>query len=579
MSDQIDKKDIAGIELRHVAYSVDKKKENDLLVLNEYIHTKDGRRVKNLRLLKNYKRKFWVVKPGRRDFEESKQWIDLDSLDEYESTQCQLYRAINRALGTYSYSNRDAFKSPYVYGCGTTLQSEIKNEYYSRWSEFVTPKSEVAVLDTETDVINGHEQVILCTITYKSNIFTAVLKTFLSDADEEQATKRIRKTANEHIGEVLESRGVTALTQEQIDGKLKGLEVVILDSPGELINACIQKAHEWKPDFLEFWNIHFDMEKMVAALERDGFDLAQVFSDPRIPDEFKWFEWSPGPSVKTIHTGKTQPISPAERWHIANAPCTFFMVCGMTTYYRLRIAKGKLAGGYGLDATLARHGKLGKLKFDKVTSKKLRWHQEMQHKYPYVYIAYNIMDCIAVELLDEDIEDLNMKFNTKCTVADYTEFKSGPQLASVKMNYLVQRFNMRWATCGGSMETELDSLTVEYKGWPLTLPAYMIEDSPVSVMSNWSTPSSLVYFNVSDLDISATYPAVQVMLNISKSTTTREVVAIQKLTKYERNRVFMDTVCGVSSSISVASIGFNLPTLSELSDEFETFLQDETEAA
>lgn len=568
------KEDIAGIELRHVTYCTDKRKENDLLVLNEYIHTKDGRRVKNMRFLKNYKRKFWVTKEARRDYTDDKQWIEDDAVEEYSSTQCNLFREVNRVLRTNFYSNSDAFKSPYVFGCGTTLQSEIKHQYYTRWKDFVTPKSEVAVLDTETDVIEGHEEVILCTITYKDKVFCAIRESFLKGTDKQTAYENIRSTVKEQIGEVLNNRGIEM--PDNIDswlqGKFSGFEIAILKTSGELINACIQKAHLWQPDFLSFWNMKFDMDKMVAALQKDGYNLADVFSDPRVPQQFRWFNWKPGEEVKTIHTGKTMPISPAEQWHIANAPASFFMVCAMTTYYRLRIALGKMAGGYSLDATLARHGKQGKLKFDKVTSKKLRWHQEMQRKYPYVYIAYNIMDCIAVEQLDEDIQDLNLKFNTRCTVADYTEFKSGPKMASVKMNYLVQRYGKKWGVSGGSLKTPNDELTVEYKGWPLTLPAYLIEESKVNVMSDWGAPSCLVYYNVSDLDISSTYPAVQVMLNISKSTTTREVIAIQKLGKYDRNRVFMDTVSGISSSISIANIGFGLPSLEEISDEFDEFL-------
>lgn len=556
------KDNLKGIELRHVIYCTDKGKNNDLLVLNEYIHTKDGKRTKNMRFLENYKRKFWIVEPGKRDYEDNKQWIDQSSLDEYTSTQCQLFRSINKVLKTSYYSNYDAFNNPYVFGCGPSLQSEIKHEYKKRWEDCITPKSGVAVLDTETDVIHGHEQVILSTITYKHRAYVGVTRQFLSNTPPEVALPKIQAVLQEQLGEVLKERGI------------EKVEVGIFDSAGEAVHECIKRAHEWQPDFLEFWNMNFDMKKMISALESDGLRLAEVFSDPRVPQKYKWFNYKEGPDVKTIHTGNTMPISPAEQWHVANAPASFFMVCGMTTYYRFRIAKGKVPGGYSLDATLARHGKRGKLKFDKVKSTKLRWHQEMQTKYPYEYIAYNVMDCIAVELLDEDIQDMNMKFNTRCTVADYTEFKSGPRVAEVKMNYSVINAGKRLGVCGGSLKNEHDELTVEYKGWPLTLPASLIEDSPVHIMSDWSSLSSLVYYNVSDLDISSTYPAVQVMLNIAKSTTAREVIAIQKRTKYQRNRVFMDSVTGVSSAIAVSNIGFGLPTLEALGNEFDEYLKE-----
>lgn len=561
------KEDIKGIELRHVVYCTDKGKNNDLLVLNEYVHTKDGQRVKNMRFLENYERPFWIVNEAERTYEDNKQWISEDRLTQYSSTQCRLFRSINQILKTNYYSNKNAFTDPYVFGCGPTLQSEIKHQYKKRWEEFITPQSGVAVLDTETDVIHGHEQVILCTITYEHRAFVGVTRQFLKNTPEEVALPQIERTLQTYLGDVLKERGIDKV------------EVGMFDSAGEAVHACIKKAHLWQPDFLEFWNMNFDMKKMIKALESDGLNLAAVFSDPRVPEKYRWFKYVEGDDVKTIHTGNTMPISPAEQWHVANAPASFFMVCGMTSYYRFRIAKGKVSGGYGLDATLERHGKRGKLKFDKVKSKKLRWHQEMQTKYPYEYIAYNLMDCIAVEMLDEEIQDMNMKFNTRCTVADYTEFKSGPRVAEVKMNYSVVSAGCRLGVCGGSLKNEHDKLTVEYKGWPLTLPASLIEDSPVHIMSDWSSLSSLVYYNVSDLDISSTYPAVQVMLNIAKSTTTREVIAIQKRTKYQRNRVFMDTVTGVSSALAVANIGFGLPDLMSLGQEFDAYLSGDEEAA
>ena len=550
----MNKSEIVGYETRHVSYCTDYAKENDLLAINEYIHYEDGTREKNLRLIENHERDFWLVKPGRRTFNDTRQWIDEEQLDKYSTTQCDLYKRVNRILFKQYRHNKDALNDPYLFGCTTTPQSEIKFKYQQKWEKCISPMSSVAVLDTETDMLYGTGEIILITLSFKERIFCGIVRSFLKNTPDDIAREKADKVVQAQLGHILKERGAV-------------VDYNFYDNAGDAVAGCIQSAHEWKPDFIIFWNMEFDMSKMLAALEKSGHKERDIFSDPRIPKKYRFFNWRVGPTKKMLHNGAERGLAPYERWHVATAPATFFFACAMATYYRLRMAAGKIPGGYGLDATLKRHLNLGKLKFEKADHLKGgEWHTVMQREYPYEYIAYNIFDCIGVEMLDEKTKDFSLKFNTRCTVADYTEFKSGPRITEVKMNYIVARYGKRLGTIGGDIRDELDKLVVQPEGWTMTLPSYIIEDSNVKVMKDWDTANSLVYFNVSDLDITSTYPAVQVALNISKPTTVREVVKVEGMDERSKRRMFVDMITGVSSAIEVCHLGFGLPPLDKLLD-------------
>ena len=557
---------IIGYETRHVSYCTDYEKENDMLVINEYIHYADGTKKKSLRTLENYERDFWLVKPGQRTFQDKRQWIDEESLDKYSTTHCDMYKKINRILREQSKpgdelkfyrNNKEVLNSPYVFGCGTTPQSEIKYKYSTKWEKCLSPESSVAVLDTETDVLYGTGEIILITLSFKEKIFCGIVRSFLKNTPDHIAREQAHKVVNEKLGHILKERNAT-------------VEFFFYDNAGDAVVGCIDHAHQWQPDFVIFWNMDFDMTKMQEALKKSGHKERDVFSDPRIPRKYRFFNYRQGPTKKMLHNGQERGLAPYERWHVANAPATFFFACAMATYYRLRMAGGKIAGGYSLDATLKRHLDLGKLNFvqaEHVTG--FEWHVLMQRTYPYEYIAYNIFDCIGVEMLDEKTKDFSLKFNTRCTVADYTEFKSGPRITEVKMSYVVPKYGQRLGVTGGDVRDELDKLVVKPEGWTMTLPSFIIEDSKVKVMKDWRHANSLVYFNVSDLDITSTYPAVQVALNISKPTTVREVVKIEGLEEREKRRMFVDMVTGISSAVEVCNIGFGLPALDELLEIYE----------
>ena len=119
---------------------------------------------------------------------------------------------------------------------------------------------------------------------------------------------------------------------------------------------------------------------MLEHLKYAGIDPAEVFSDPSVPPEFRYFNYQEGTKIKVTESGRTMPLSPAERWHVVTCPASFYPIDGMCVYQKIRLGKGKMS--YALDATLERHLGIRKLKFKEADGlERLAWHEFMQKNY------------------------------------------------------------------------------------------------------------------------------------------------------------------------------------------------------
>ena len=184
MSDAVkfNKEDIVGLEPMNITYCPSPRGDSDLLVVKENVHLKDGTTFPNLRLVKDYKRPFWVTMPGARDHTDKLQWEHKDKLNEYECCQYELSARAHVALGGFGQDPGlfNVLKSPYLYGAKISSKALLRQDYRNKYPNAVSPKTKVAVLDTETDVLNGTDEIILSSLTFGSKVITTVLRSFLS---------------------------------------------------------------------------------------------------------------------------------------------------------------------------------------------------------------------------------------------------------------------------------------------------------------------------------------------------------------------------------------------------------------
>lgn len=545
----IAKDDIKGYECRHAILSTARDKRSDIHFIKEYIHTKDGRVVLNKRIVTNYEREFWVTKEAFRDHKDKKEYEEERKLTKFKTPQWRLTDSISRALHSRPAGPRDTLKqlseSPYLYGSDILTSCLIKNDYITRFPDIVPTQASLGVIDIETDVVTGTNDIILISLTYKDRAILAINTDFIAESDFN--LERLRANIDSHLGELLRKRNTT-------------VEIVFHDTPGQCVAAVLKRAHEWSPDFIVIWNINFDLPRMEKALLKEKYDLAEVFSDPMVPKEYRHFKYIEGKAQKVTQEGKQSPKHWADIWHTVECPAGFYFLDAAVVYKYLRAAAG-MVSGYGLDDTLKRHLGKGKLSIPEVDHlSKLAWHQAMQSRYKFDYATYNLFDDIGVELLDELTGDIGRIFPVLCEISDYRHFKSNPRKIVDDLHFFYRKRGKVFATTGYDVEVEMDDDVIGLKQWIVTLPAMLIEDNGLCIIEELPNVRSYMRIHNADLDIEGTYPHIEVGANTAKETTNRELVDIEGLDEDTRREVGINLSGGAANAIELAVTVYKLPT-------------------
>lgn len=561
MTDLPSKDQIKGFECKHAIYTPANDGSNDdVVIVKEVVHTKDGRLIPRLRFFENYKRDFYITREGFRKHQEKKEWEHLNRLQKFSCRQTELVPSIVRAIG-YGNPNgslRRVARSPYLYGADISTPTLIKQYMYrDRWPDAVS-NNRVAVFDIETDVVEGTGDPIYLSLTFKDKAFLVITEQFAGTMVKPE--EQLLKAFDKYLGEIKKERNVN-------------LEVMVAKTPGQGIKAIFAKAHEWMPDFVTIWNINFDIPKCIKVLLNEGIDPADVFSDPSVPDKYKFFKYKEGPATKKTASGRVDSIHPAERWHVAECPASFFLIDSMCVYKRIRLAKQN-EPSYSLDAILKKHLKLGKLKFaeaDKYTG--LAWHQFMQSNYKVEYGIYNVFDCIGVEMLDEKTKDLCQIISTQSRASEYTIYNSQPKRLVDDIFFFVRQYNVMPSSCSDDMVPEIDKYVTDMKGWIVTLPSHLTVENGLFMLKELPDVRSHIRTHVADLDIVSTYPNVQTILNISKETTYREMAAIKGVPKLTQRMAGINLTGGFVNAVEIVCDLYGAPNFEEMLSAFEEDLK------
>lgn len=551
--------DVQAYECKHVTYvRAQDGSNNDLLAIKENIHKKDGRIEQNLRFIENMKRSFYVTYEGSRTHQQKKDWEHLDRLQRFECTQAQLTTRVAQALGSPMYQSplRHLARSPYLYGADIHTKTLAKHHYQKRYPGVFTDNS-VAVLDIETDVIKGHGQIVCLSVTFRNRAFLAVTKAFVDGIDDVE--KKIQHAFTENLGQYQTKRGIV-------------LEIGVYASAGKACYEAIQRAHAWKPDFLTLWNMDYDIPRIIDALERDNYRLADVFSDPSVPKRYRYAHYKPGNHFKVTASQKHIPLDISMRWHVFTAPATFYIIDSMSVYRQLRLAKQK-EPSYSLDNQLNKHLGLGKLKFDEQLSQNLvgiDWHVHMQRHHRVAYTIYNLFDCIGVELFDEKLKDLAQSISVQSGYSDYSIFNSQPKRLIDRLYFFYLERNKVIAThCDQIHNETLDSKTVSAKDWIITLPSHLMCVDGLHCIKDHPNLSTLIFTHVSDLDVSAAYPSGQLIMNLSRETTAYELCKIRGVDEVTKRAAGMNLTASHVNAYEICTSIFNAPTFDALLERFE----------
>lgn len=556
---------ILGYECRHVVYCRPPERDMpDMHVVKEIIHTVDGKQIPNVRFWRDFKRPYGVTKLHERKHEQKKEWESVDKLNHHMVRQCDLVRDAAIKLGEpwFRGNLRKLANNPYLYGADILSTAVLKHQYQERFPNLSTPYK-AAPLDIETDVLYGTNDPIMIVCAYGSIVHTTISRDFVKG--QANAEERLRAMLMEKLGDVVKERNIE-------------WKITWCDDAVQLITKQFEWIHEQMPDFVSIWNMDFDIRRIIDTLNKYGVDPADVFSDPSVPKPYRFCEYKQGPSQKVTASGKVMPIKPAGRWHTLYTPASYYVLDAMCVYRHIRNQEAE-EQSYSLDAILNKEIKRGKLTFEgitTVTEGTLEWHQEMQSKYPLQYIIYNFFDAVGMQLLEDKIQDMALKLPMFSGCSDFSNFKSQPRRMVDDLHYYCLDYRsedapngLMIATTSDNMRIDLDAKTVDAEGWIITLPANLVHDNGLQIIKHAPWLRTNYRGHTGDLDVSASYPTNEEVMNISKETTHRELIGIEGVSLYDRKMAGINLSGGQTNAVEVATTLFGLPQLDQLLDAFE----------
>jgi hypothetical protein len=589
---------VAGYECKHAFYSAasdyqGKAAGDDIVLVKRNVHYKDGSVKPEVTFIENYERDFYVVNEAHRTYDEKKAWEDEFKCKRFKCRQTKLTDTVIRALGRTPsgwVQKGMLFRNPYVYGADITTTAIIKKAYMERFPDHNT-ESTMAVMDIETDVVTGDgSEIISASFTFRDEIYLAYTEKFIGNITD--ISRKLQEKYSYYIGgladdlQLLLDGGTLSKQRTQVIKRAQQtlrerstvtINTKLVKTPAQVTQYVFEAAHKCKPDFISFWNINFDLPKMVASLENAGVDPKHVFCDPAVPEKYKRFNYRAGQAIKQKAGGKSSSKHFTELWHVVDAPASFYMIDAMCVFKQVRVTEG-MRNSYSLDNILKDELNLGKLKFNESDGMQgLELHVFMQTNFKLDYLIYNIFDCMSIEILDNKTKDMALTVPTLCQHSDYARFPSTPRRLCDDMHFYLKSQKKVISTTSDDMKEKLDTHVVGSDNWIVTLPSHLVEDNGLQLLKEAPHVRSMLRAHVADLDVEGSYPNTGSFMNISMETTAREVVQVGNINEYDKRMAGLNLTAASTNAVECSNTFFKFPTMDSLLTEYRR--QKETEVA
>lgn len=569
--------EIDYIECRFAVYVPEVKgREEDWHMVKEVVHLKNGEVHPNVRWYRNWQALAYVTHKNHRTYKQKKETEHLDRLITVRSPRFRQNFEVARALGDFGLASRPHLikDSPWVYGMDVPTVVDIKYKYQERMKGKKETPYSIAYSDTETDMNQlmsnhpGKKKIIMQSIFFNGELYTYVVSKFV--AGIYQPEKELWEKYHQYM-------------PEQGKEIVKKWEFEFVKTPMDIIKKIIEKAHQLQPDFLSFWNMIFDWDKMVEMIADDYMErtgnwdpkqweidnaVAEAFCDPRLPPHMKHYNIKRANPSMTTASGRTKSKKPAEQWHSIHIPMPFYVIDQMATYRFVRKSKQSDKEGSSLDFILAKElSGLSKLKFKEAEGlTKAEFHIFLQKNYPLEYIIYHIWDAVCMELLTKATKDLDYSMPGSTGISDFQSYESEPKRYVHDFHYFaLKHHNQVTGVSGKTLTQEYDQYTISTKGHIITLEPHLTLDNGLCIFKDYPFLRTYLRGHAGDLDVKGSYPYGQWVFNMSRATTVRELIEIEGVRDHDRRIQGLNISGGPSNALEFCTIIFNMPSLADLS--------------
>lgn len=558
---------------KHAAQSINRfDKNKDLMCAKITNIHEDGTRSNTLVSIENYKTPIWIVKEDKRLFKQHKDYIEERFCKEYRTPRCQVAAAVNKHLYgrvDSSYDLRQAKNNPHVFGLDQTPPVHFKRKFFERYGDYQeTEAYTLAAYDVEGDMYKKGVPVMMASVTMKTKAYFAGVRGWYS----EKAGKHLE---DHEILAKLKEAEYTYLSDHLKRRKCE-VEYELFDTAGQVVKACIDKMHQWEPDWVAAWNAAYDMESNEKALIADGLNPADVYSDPRIPREYRSYKYHPGRTHKHKEDGTKMPLEWQERFPTIRTMATFQMVDAGSFYaIKRQPTEGKLQDT-SLQGVATKENVPGKLYTKEGAEQGVgspQWHRYMQKHFPYLYSMYNICDNFVIEEINEQTSDFSLSLPMLLKYSEYFNYVSQPSLISDTLSFMARERGFVWGSTPSNRDKQFADKLPTLGDWIALLDTE--KNAPLGkalfvglpdVFSNGRTDTS-------DIDVEGAYPTATLALNAGAKTTMAEVYGIQGADPMK----FREIAVNYASSTQANAFGlchdlFRFPAPKDLKKVFEEAL-------
>ena len=260
-------------------------KSNDAFIHGEYVKVDDTEDAyigffkdmetneTKMRIVKNPMVRIWITKPGYRTYTAKKEWSRKSELDEYTTRYKDRAETIWNALNSDPsrprwkrmpfLKLRDQMSSPFVYGADIEIGSRMKYAAYRANGERRPLNFNTGFLDIETDV-NGTNQIILITFAnHDGKTYVGILKEFFGKHTIEEVKNMWENDVEPKFHQELTDE--KALKAYESSPKVQ-LFVQLFDDEVGLIKWIFDNIHLCRPDFINIWNIGYDIPYIIERV-------------------------------------------------------------------------------------------------------------------------------------------------------------------------------------------------------------------------------------------------------------------------------------------------------------------------
>ena len=136
---------------------------------------------------------------------------------------------------------------------------------------------------------------VIVSVCTRENIYTAILSKIVKNKKTFQDD--INYLYKKHIPDTEISRAIKPVFE-------------LFDDEITMLKAVMAKAHTWKPDFMVVWNIEYEIPFFMKLCEVNSVRPEDIFSDPDLPRNLKYFNYKQGQKSKKTASGVFKPMNP-----------------------------------------------------------------------------------------------------------------------------------------------------------------------------------------------------------------------------------------------------------------------------